>query len=412
MEKRFKLNRYRLMAYLYFFFNNAGLPGGLLFTNLLTPFLYLWLLLKKRQPILMPLLVVLIPFDLIHIAGGVEWKSFLTSNLLFMSTYIFVQCFVYFIAHYQQTEDLYKRLLVANFIFTLLACVVYFTPFKELLWYKNKFTQSVNDFYRLSLLTFEASYYSLLFAPIAIYYFLKVFFKQNRQPAYVILILAGFPLLLSLSVGVLGGIAISFLALYLLHWEKIFYRKSFFRVLVLGVAAMVGITVFLYLFFPDNPIFVRLNNIYYGIDTSTKGRTSDSFSIAWMVAEERNIWFGSGLGQVKVLAHDIVKKYFNYWGELETVRIPNTVAETLAYFGIIGLLIRFGLIFYFFFKTKVLSNYYRTALFVFIFVYQFTGSYITSVIEYVIWVLAFSSAFKRFDVKQPTLSQHTNQPAT
>lgn len=395
---RFKLNKYRLMAYLYFFFNNVGLPGGLLCTNLLTPFLYIWLLYKKKQPVLLPLLVVLIPFDIIHIIGGVEWIAFITSNFLFISTYIFVQCFVYFVNHYAQIEDIYKRLLMANFVFTLLACVVYFTPFKELLWYKNKFTHSVNDFYRLALLTFEASYYSLLMVPLAMYYLLKVFFRQNTQPAYGTLLMVGLPLLLSLSLGVLGGMAISFVAIYLLHWEKVFYRKSFFSVMVFCIVSVVGMVVFLYLFFPNNPIFVRINNIYYGIDTSTRGRTTDSFSIAWLVAKEKSVWFGAGLGQIKVLAYDIVKKYFSYWGELEVVRIPNTVAETLAYFGICGLMVRFGLIFYFFFKAKVLNNYYQTALFVFVFVYQFTGSYITNIVEYAIWVLAFSNTFPRFNV--------------
>ncbi|MBJ7428307.1 MAG: hypothetical protein JHD28_05040 [Bacteroidia bacterium] len=150
---------------------------------------------------------------------------------------------------------------------------------------------------------------------------------------------------------------------------------------------------------------IRINNIISGVDTSANGRTTDSFEIAWMIAKERSIWFGSGLGQIKVLAYDIVKRYFNYWGDLEVIRIPNAVAETLAIFGVFGLLLRFGLIFYFFFKTKVLQNYYRTLLFVFVFVYQFTGSYITSAVEYVIWVLAFSSAFKQFDVKEKESEQ-------
>ena len=124
-----------------------------------------------------------------------------------------------------------------------------------------------------------------------------------------------------------------------------------------------------------------------------------------MVAKERSIWFGSGLGQVKELAYDIVKRYLNYWGELEVVRIPNAVAETLAIFGIFGIAIRFILIFYFFIKTKVLENYYRTLLFVFVFVYQFTGSYITNIVEYVIWVMAFSSVFKQFDVRNENMEQ-------
>ncbi len=349
---------------------------------------------------LWPFFIIVIPFDIIHVFLGIEWKSFLVSNALLLSTYIFVSCFHYFIHHYQHLGEIYKRLLIANFGFTLIAGVVYFTPYRELLWYMNKFTESVEGFHRLALLTFEASYYSFLFAPIAIYYLLKVFLKLHHKPALYTFALVCIPLLLSLSLGVIGTMVISFGALYIIHFKRIFYKKGFFSWLVIGLFILAIVTVILLTFFPNNALFVRIHNIYYGLDTSTKGRTTDSFGIGWKVAKERSIWFGSGLGQVKVLAFDVVKRYYNYWGDLDVVRIPNSVAETIAIFGIFGLIIRFGLIFYLFFKTKVLSNYYRTTLFVFAFVYQFTGSYITSIVEYVMWVIAFSSVFKQFDVRR------------
>lgn len=387
------------MAYLYFFFNSVGLAGGLLYTNLLTPFLYIWLLFKKKQPVLFPLLLLLLPYDVIHIVNGVEWKSFLLSNGLFISTYIFVSCSSYFVNHYRDIESIFKRILLLNFIFTLIACVIYFTPYREVLWYINKFTHSVEGFTRLALLTFEASYYSLLFAPIAMYYLLKVFLRQHTMPAYAILAMTLIPLLLSLSLGVIGAMFISFVVLYGLNWEKIFYKKNYFYALVFVLAATCLGVGLLWIFAPENALFVRIGNVFSGIDTSTRGRTSDSFLMAWKVAGERSYLFGSGLGQVKVLAYDIVKKYFSYWGELEVVRIPNTVAETLAIFGVTGLLIRFLIIFYLFFKTRVLSNYYRTLLFVFVFTYQFTGSYITNIVEYMVWVLAFSDSFRQFDIR-------------
>ena len=394
---KFKVNKYHFLAYLYFFFNSVGLAGGLLFTNLLTPVFYVWLFIKTKKPVLLPLLLVLIPFDIIHVLNGVDLKSFLVSNALFISTYVFVMSFDFWLRHYQETEELFKKILTANFAFTVLACIIYFTSFKETLWYKNKFTANVDDFYRLALLTFEASYYSLLFAPIATYYLLKVFFKLNTKPAINILILVLIPLFLSLSLGVLASMAISFAAIYIINWKKVFYKKNFFNILFLVLALMVFIMVALFIFFPENALFIRIGNILSGVDTSTRGRTTESFGIALKVANERSLLFGAGLGQVKILAFDIVKKYYNYWGDVQTVRIPNAVAETMAIFGILGLIIRFGLIFYLLFKTKVLSNHYRTALFVMVFVYQFTGSYITNIVEYVIWVLVFSSTFKQFD---------------
>lgn len=399
---RIKFNKYNWVAYLYFFFNNAGLAGGLLYTNLLTPFFYLWLLAKRKQPVLYPFFILVIPFDIIHIVNGVDWQSFIISNLLVLSTYIFVMSFHHFLHNYAYIEGIFKKILILNFGFTIVACVVYFTSYKELLWYMNKFTNSVDGFYRLSLLTFEASYYSLLFAPIAIYYLAKLFFRLNTKPAFGTLLLVLIPLFLSLSMGVLGAMFIAFIGLYIIHWKKIFYKRNYFNYLFFFSAASILLVILMLVFFPNNVLMIRIENIVSGLDSSAKGRTTDSFGIAWMVAKERSLWFGSGLGQVKVLAFDIVKKYYNYWGDLDVVRIPNSVAETIAIFGIFGIIIRFGLIFFFFFKTRVLDNYYRTLLFVFVFVYQFTGSYITSVVEYVIWVLAFSTVFKQFDVKQKT----------
>lgn len=394
-----KLSKYSLLSYLYFFFNCAGLPGGLLYTNILTPVFYVWIVYQKKQPVLYQFFLVLIPYNIIHLLLGVQLKSFLISNLLFLSTYIFVVCFYYFINNYSRIGRIYKNILLLNFLFTLVALLLLFTPFRELLWYKNKFTQTVEDFFRLSLLTFEASYYSLLFAPVSIYFLLKIFFKQYSGNSTPILLMSVLPLILSLSLGVIGAMLFAFGMLFLFNWQKVFYKRNFLSVLVVSLVLLLLGFLILYFIFPNNVVFIRLNNIYYGVDTSTRGRTTESFWLAWKVAEERSIWFGSGLGQIKELAHAIVKKYFDYWGDLEVVRLPNAVGETLAIFGVTGLIIRFGLIFYLFFKTKVLSNYYRTCIFFFIFIYQFTGSFITNIVEYVLWCIAFSTAFVCFDRK-------------
>lgn len=394
---KLKLHSSRLWASLYFFFNSAGMKSGLLITNLLTPVLYIWLIKQKKGPVLWPCLLFLLPFNVVHIINGVEFKSFIISNLLFISTYVFTISAALFIKQQTDLGQLFKHVLGWNMIFILVALLVYFTPFKEVLWYKNKFTESVNEFHRLALLTFEASYYALLFAPIAIYYLLKVILGQNNSSVVSTLFMVGVPLLLSLSVGVLAAIAISLLCFYVLNWRLVFTQKSVATITILSIVTGVIVLAILILFFPDNALFVRLQNIVTGVDSSTRGRTTESFGLGWKVAYEKSIWFGSGLGQVKELAQIIVKRYYNWWGDLDVVRIPNAVAETLAIFGIWGLVVRFGLIFYFFFKTRVLSNHYQTAVFIFIFVYQFTGSYITNVVEYMAWILAFSNCFPIFN---------------
>ncbi len=50
--------------------------------------------------------------------------------------------------------------------------------------------------------------------------------------------------------------------------------------------------------------------------------------------------------------------------------------------------------------TKVWRNYYRLLLFVFVFIYQFTGSFITNIAEYVIWIMVFTTVFKEYDVEK------------
>ncbi len=389
-----------ILAHIYFIFNKVGLPFGLLYMHILSPVFYIWLLYKKKKTILLPFLFILTPFSIIHLFLGVDLKSFIVSNILFVSTYIFTLAFYYFINTYNHLGKIYKQLLITNFIFTLIALAFLFTPYKEVFWYLKKFTKSVESFPRLAMMTYEASYYSLMFIPIALYYILKVFLRQNKMNAALILFLVLFPLLLSLSIGVLAAAIISFILLYVIHFEKIFYHRRFFLNLVFFIITFVSVVLVLYLFFPKNAIFIRINNILEGIDTSTNGRTSDSITMAYRIAKEKSLWFGAGLGQIKILAPDIVARYYRYWGELDVVRIPNTLAETFSTFGIFGILIRFILIFYFFFKTRVLNNYYCTLLFLFIFIYQFTGSYLTNIVEYVIWALAFSNVFPEFNVKK------------
>ena len=100
-----------------------------------------------------------------------------------------------------------------------------------------------------------------------------------------------------------------------------------------------------------------------------------------------------------MLGAEIWNTFYNTVFSINKIVIPNAVAETFAVYGIAGLLIRFGLEWYLFFRTKPYRNYYRLGLFIYIFVYQFTGSYLFNIAEYLIWALAFSQVFEEFDKK-------------
>ncbi|MBX7205379.1 MAG: hypothetical protein K1X81_08125 [Bacteroidia bacterium] len=294
--------------------------------------------------------------------------------------------------------ELFYKILLTNAFFTVLALITYFTSYRDLLWYKNKFTHSVDSMYRLALLTYEASYYSLLLVPLVFYFLLKLFHSQIPKGKLTITALVLTPMIMSLSIGVISAMLMAFCIYYLLHWEKILTRKSFFWPISIAVTFTIFSVLLLILFFPENPLFTRISNIFNGIDTSTNGRTSDSFKMAWMIAERKSLLFGAGLGQIKIVGAEIQRIYFWYWGNLDVVRIPNTTAETLAIFGFTGILFRFSLIAYLFFKTKVWNNHFRFLMFCFIFIYQFTGSFIINIVEYTAWIFAFVNCFPELDV--------------
>jgi hypothetical protein len=175
----------------------------------------------------------------------------------------------------------------------------------------------------------------------------------------------------------------------------------------LGVGGGLIVLIVMYLFFPDNALFTRLSNIFSGQDLSGKGRTTDSFYLADKILYLRHHLWGIGPGQVKILGNFIVREYYAYPNNYDVIAIPNAVAETWVLFGWAGLFLRMGLEVYFFFRTRVWTNYFRLSLFLFIFIYQFTGSFITNLAEYTIWLLAFVNVFPQFEaakkIRRPQL---------
>ena len=165
------------------------------------------------------------------------------------------------------------------------------------------------------------------------------------------------------------------------------------------LAAISGATItILVVYFRHNPLFVRVINIFSGTDSSTKGRTAEAYYLARRLLDEKNEFWGIGVGQVKLLGYDVIKSHYLYYGDF-VATIPNVMAETLAIFGWFGFFLKIFIEILLFFFTRVWTNYYRLLLFIFIFVFQFAGSFITNLAEYVIWILAFTNVFHQFDVK-------------
>jgi hypothetical protein len=401
-----EINKYFPFALVYFFFNSLGLPLGLTYTTLLAPFLYYWILITRKREILLPFLIALVPFFIVQVNEGVDLKTYFVSVMNLTAVYIFCQAFYTFLKNCKDIEGIFRKLVIINFILCLIAIPVYFTDYYYILWIKQFLTEGVDEFLRLKLFTYEASYYATLFTPLFFFYFLKVNLGQNKKSSFLILALIFLPYLLSFSLGVISSIIISVIIMYVLLFRYLNKKRRFWWLGIFVSGSIVLMFITLSIFFPDNTLFIRIGNIFSGHDTSGNGRTWDAFLLGDKILRLRNIYFGVGPGQIKVIGTDIIRDYYNYPLDYNTITIPNATAETLVIFGTFGIILRFSAEIFFFFYTKVWKNYYRLLLFTFIFLYQFTGSFITNLSEYVIWIMAFTKGFPQFDVKEEGIRQN------
>lgn len=395
------LNRYLPFALLYFFFNSLGLPFGLTYTALLAPFFYWWILNLRGKEVLLPFFVIAFPVVFIQIVFvGVDSKVYLTSLLNLAAVYIFCQAFFTFLKKCSDPESIFKKIVIINFILCLIAIPFYFTSYSWFFWFSQTLTEGINDFERLRLFTYEPSYYATLFVPFLFFFFLKIILGQNKTNAWLLLPMIVLPYILSFSLGVIASILLSLVFVFIFYFGRLIVKKRVVNLLLLSTVVIIPFLVIFVFAFPGNTFLFRMENIFSGHDSSGNGRTFEAFFLSMKILSLKSQVWGIGIGQIKVIGTDIIKDFYLYPVDYKTVAIPNATAETLTLFGFVGLFLRFAVETFLFFYTKVWKNYYRLLLFVFMFVYQFSGSFITNIAEYVIWILAFTNVFKQFDVLQ------------
>jgi hypothetical protein len=388
-----QIQKYLPIAVVYFFLNSAGLPTGLFYTTLLAPFFFLWLYRHKQRWITAKFLVCLLPFLLAHAINGIDSSFYYARSMVLLWTVcITVYAFCVVLLRCEGLEWLFEKLIVLNFCATLAALAAFFTKFRELLWGDSEI-DGVGDFYRLKLLSSEPSVYSLLMIPLLVFAILRLLQNPTkRNLLYVGLI--GIPFLLCQS---FGGLSISFAAMgipVLIAFRNRLFEKKTLLVL-LAIVSLVALLTYV-----PNPISNRLSMVAAGEDSSTDSRTFSSFIVAYMVALPRSLWWGAGLGQAKL--SDV-----SDLGLAFTVGIiPNAVAGAFAELGIIGVLLKFAMEFYLFFRTRVYRNSFRLAMFVAVFLVQLSGSYLMNVQEYLIWALAFGPFFPEMDFKPKVCASH------
>jgi hypothetical protein len=396
---------YHLLVYmiLYFFFNGLLLPEGLLYTTVLSPVM-LYFLYKNRDlspsPAWILLLLVPVPFHWLH---GVDPRTYLVSSTLVISVFIFFFTAMVIGRKYPLAiPELFKTVLVINgFMVGMALLTLPFPMVRDGLWYTIPLSAGIESLPRLKLFTYEPSYYALIMMPVFLYFLFRLMFGKEKHPL-LIACASIVPLLLSLSFGVIGAALTALfitLAVYYRRLPVLFRRICIYTGIFTAVVVIV-----LLITWSGNPVFLRIENIMEGKDTSAMGRLVYSFMFAKELAFQNNGLFGVGPGQIKILAHDLIVNHFKYHGEMaETVRIPNVMAEMLATYGVYGFALKLLLEIYFFLKRRIYANVFAFTLFVFLFVYQFTGSFLVNVAELAAWALVFSVRFPEFEIppKQP-----------
>ncbi|MBD80601.1 MAG: hypothetical protein CL840_16925 [Crocinitomicaceae bacterium] len=394
-----KFDRFLPIAIIYFFFNGFLLPMGMQYTILLTPLFYFWLLKNKQKNVIGYFIVAWAPWAIIHFFIGIDYFYYAKSTILLFTVYIFCFAFYWWVKNNRGLEKVFAHLMVFNFMAVLLALLIFFTPFSELLWTFENLTIDMPSFPRIRLLTYEPSYYATLMVPFVVYYLLGVLLKPySIRTIAGLLVMILTPLVFSFSLGVIASLVMALVMVVALNFKSFITKRRVFYMFSGLVVVSIFTLLALIIFYPTNPLFERIGDLYSGKDTSAQGRTYYAFVLATQIAEVSNYWFGAGIGQIKIMGDAIIRAFYDLdLNETKTIRIPNTLGETIGTFGMVGLILRLGIEWYLFFKTKVWTNLYRLTLFIYIFIYQFTGSFLTNIAEYVIWVLAFTPCFTHFD---------------
>jgi hypothetical protein len=345
----------------------------------------------------------------VHISLPISPIHYLKSSLITLINIAFLtNCYHYFKnANELCVSSIFKKIVYLNFCLVILALIAFFIPvLKPVFWYLIPITKGSGIVPRLKMFQSEASVYSLIMAPFFLYFFFHYFKDKKNLFSISFFSFLVLPLLLSFSFGVGLVIGCSIIVTIIFFHKYLLSQKVTLQFISITVILFMLMASWVYLD-NDNLVVLRLRNILSGSDTSAKGRTIESFALASKVLTQYDSWFfGIGPGQFKILGKELLLSFYQYSGNVTDIRIPNACADTLIVYGMMGLTFRIVLQIILFFRTRVYQNHYRFALFVFLFIYQFTGSYYNNLIEWTIWVLAFSPAFKQFEIKKTSTTEY------
>jgi len=396
---RDKFSMSQLLGLIYFYFNSVWLPVPVTFTSILS-FLNLKQTFTSHKKVILSLLLILTVYAFVHLFTGViladYFKSLAYFTLLLLSGFVAYDYLNYIEL---QIDKSFKLLAAFGFLLVIVALICINTSFEQYFWTSHNFVGAGELIRRFKGLAYEPSHLALTLSPLLLYFLWKNIQKLSVKDILYFVAVA-IPIGLSISFGFVASLLIS-LAFTLLIPLLVF--SEFKRVLILPVlAVLIGVAA---ISFTQNPISERIEFILDGNDTSVNGRTTEAFMHGYNCAANKSIWLGIGLGQIKYVGEEVIRPYYAAMDPVgyskenwPVMSIPNSMAETLAIFGILGVLLKIGFQVFCFVKFKVYDNYLNLSIFCFIFFYQMMGSFILSSTEIIMWAFAFAKIFPEFNV--------------
>lgn len=381
-----KVKIFVLLAIVYFFFNSFGLPLGLTYLMILSPVFFLKTI--SRYVKFYALFTTIMLFYIgVHSISGIDntFEYFKSLTLHFIVAVLTVSFYDQLKRKTYQVAYAIEVLAILNIVAVVFAILVIAVPeLGSKIWRGSTF----GGVKQLRMLVYEPSFYALLLVPIFFYFYdIIVNSKSIRNIIVFSTLIISF--LLSRSLGVIAAIVLS-IGIYYADFSILKKRKNLYIALgFFGLGSIVLITLFV--FFPDYVLVQRTLSFFRGEDISGLARVIDPWTLGDQIIEQKNRFFGIGWGHIKILGHDIISEHYNYGKSLNIrVTIPNSSAEIFILLGYLGLFIKIFLEIFLYRKTKVKHSRYRSLIFWFIFIYQFTGSYSSNLAEYILWVIAFT----------------------
>lgn len=398
MGNEWKSSLLKYLVPAYFIFNFTFLPSPLTWLNvgaMLTLFVW-WQ--KSYNSLAFVGILIFVMYAIIHFMNGVHQEYYLRSSALVINLPITALAIRYFLLNFK--KEFQKGIEWAtwgSFILFFIGLLLYFTDYASILWKKHDFIGEGDTLLRYKGLTYEPSHYALVVTPLFAYYLIKyAIYKSKRD--LLLLIACSIPIAATLS---FGFAAAFFITIFLIAIPLIFMGGRL-RKIMLWVFFLCVISGAIILS-TENTISQRTELVMEGKDPSVNGRTTEAFMLGYQCAQRKSAIFGIGQGQVKVVGEEVIRPYYQQFGGYSkegwpVLALPNSSAEALAMYGLLGLILKLGLEFLLFFRMRVYRNWFQLFLFIFIFFYQLMGSFFLSVAEIMMWILAFTPLFPEFNI--------------